>query len=78
MRRFVLLRHTDVTGVSGTGIVAEGVVFSDGAVAVRWPSGTPCTSVWNDVNDVNDVRMIHGHSGRTVVRWLDRFVVDDR
>lgn len=73
MRRFILLRHDDVTGVSGTGIVAEGVVFSDGAVAVRWPSDTPCTSAWEDVNHV---RIIHGHSGRTVVRWLDAFTRD--
>lgn len=70
MRRFVLIRHHDVTGASGTGIVAEGIEFSDGTVAVRWPSSHPTTSVWQDVNDV---RVIHGHTGCTVVRWLDGF-----
>ena len=30
MRNFNLIRHIDVSGLSGTGVVAEGVVFSDG------------------------------------------------
>ena len=30
MRAFVLRRHKDETGVSGTGIAAEGVEFSNG------------------------------------------------
>lgn len=45
MRRFVLVRHRDVTGVSGTGVVAYGVEFPDGAAAVRWTSEHPCTTV---------------------------------
>lgn len=32
MRRFELHREEDVSGVSGTGVVAEGVAFSDGRV----------------------------------------------
>ncbi|MGH3360297.1 MAG: hypothetical protein ACRDO7_15965 [Nocardioidaceae bacterium] len=70
MRRFVLVRHQDVSGVSGTGVVAYGVEFPDGSVAVRWSSEHPCTTVWSGVNDV---REIHGHSGRTVLRWVDEF-----
>lgn len=38
MRRFVFQRNEDVSGTSGTGIVAEGVQFTDGTVAVRWRS----------------------------------------
>jgi len=34
-RPFVLRRLVDETGVSGTGVVAEGVEFSDGTVALR-------------------------------------------
>ena len=40
-RAFVLQRNEDETGVSGTGIVAEGVEFSDGTVALRWTSAWP-------------------------------------
>ena len=30
MRRFILFRTIDPTGVSGTGVVAEGLIFTDG------------------------------------------------
>lgn len=41
-RRFTLVRHDDVTGVSGTGVVADGVRFPDGVVALRHaPNGLP-------------------------------------
>lgn len=37
-RRFVLDRAFDGTGTSGTGIVAEGVQFSNGQVVIHWLS----------------------------------------
>lgn len=73
MRRFVLLRHEDITGLSGTGVIAEGVEFSDGSVALRWPSHRPSTVMWESVNDA---LCIHGHNGRTVIRWIDPFDSD--
>lgn len=36
MRTFELHRVEDETGISGTGIVAEGVIFGDGTCAMRW------------------------------------------
>lgn len=67
-RRFDLFRHRDISGVSGTGPVAEGVRFSDGTVALRWPGADPSTAVWPSVESV---LKIHGHSGATEIRWLD-------
>lgn len=74
MRMFTLHRHTDVTGVSGTGVVAEGVQFSDGTVALRWlPAGTTRpdkvrpTTVMHD--DIDSVEALHGHDGATIVVW---------
>jgi hypothetical protein len=67
-RRFWLHRHIDVSGVSGTGVIAEGVQFTDGSVALRWPSATPCTAVFDGVDQV---QAVHGHSGSTQIRWLD-------
>ncbi len=71
MRRFVLVRHADVSGVSGTGLVAEGVQFADGRAATRWlaPPGRPAqTCAWDSVDDVIAV---HGHAGLTELRWID-------
>lgn len=68
IRRFHLLRYVDVTGVSGTGVVAEGVRFSDGSVAIRWAGAFPTTTVWDTIESVIAV---HGHEGSTVIDWLD-------
>jgi len=67
MRCFVLYREEDVTGVSGTGVVAEGIKFSDGHAAVRWCVGDHrSTSVWDSMEAME---AIHGHDGRTTVQW---------
>jgi hypothetical protein len=65
-----LVRHQDVTGVSGTGVVAEGVEFSDGCVAVRWASQWPTSVVFHD-RGMDGVEAVHGHGGATVIEWID-------
>jgi hypothetical protein len=67
-RRFALVRHIDYTGISGIGVVAYGVVFSDGHVALRWCSDHPATSLWNSIDDV---LAVHGHGDATSVQWID-------
>ncbi len=67
MRLFTLERDEDVSGVSGTGTVAEGVEFSDGRVAMRWQVGVPrSTVIWDSIEDAIT---IHGHDGRTRLVW---------
>ena len=76
-RRFVLDRDVDETGVSGTGVVAEGIEFSDGVVSLRWlvPPGVPGhgfpTSVVFHDNGIDSVVAIPGHNGKTRIRYLD-------
>jgi hypothetical protein len=68
--RFYLYRQTDKTGVSGTGVVAEGVRFEDGKCVLRWcvPGKPRGTTVYESIVDVMS---IHGHDGATTVMWLD-------
>ncbi len=68
MRRFVLHRDEDVSGVSGTGIVAEGVAFSDGTAVIRWTAAYRSTAVYRSIADLEAV---HGHGGATRIVWLD-------
>lgn len=68
MRRFELHRDVDPSGVSGTGVVAEGVVFTDGTAVMRWV-GTLATTVVAD--SLGDIVCIHGHNGKTRVVFLD-------
>lgn len=67
-RRFVLNRSEDSTGTSGTGIVAEGICFSNGKVALHWLSHLGAVNVYDSM-EVTTV--LHGHGGNTVVEWLD-------
>lgn len=68
MKRFVLERAEDVSGTSGTGVVAEGVVFSNGHVALSWLSPLATVTVSHSL-DV--LRRIHEHDGRTKVVFLE-------
>ena len=45
MRRFTMRRDFDVSGVSGTGIVLEGVLFSTGVVVIHWLTPPPRGSI---------------------------------
>lgn len=67
-RRFHLDRRVDVTGASGTGYVADGVVWPDGTVTVRW-RGERCSTVnWDRLEDAE---AIHGYGGATRIVWDD-------
>lgn len=67
-RPFLLFRIRDVSGTSGTGVVAWGTQFPDGAAALRWNGPHPSTAAWPSVEDIVAV---HGHQGATVIHWVD-------
>ncbi|MEV5942715.1 hypothetical protein [Streptomyces sp. NPDC051994] len=67
-RRFHLLRHRDVSRISGTGIVALGVRWPDGTASVRWLGDKPSTVHWDHFTDAEAV---HGHAGATEIVWDD-------
>jgi|GEM_PF-727292 len=73
-RLFELYRIEDETGVSGTGVVAHGAVFEDGTVAMRWLTKHRSTTLFDSLDEV---REIHGHGGKTEIRFLDDAVRTD-
>jgi hypothetical protein len=68
-RRFQLIRHVDVSGVSGTGVIAEGVEWTDGTATLHWGGRYPTTTIWQD--GIEALLTIHGHNGATTLKWLD-------
>ncbi|MFE7972977.1 hypothetical protein [Streptomyces shenzhenensis] len=66
---FAVIRDTDVSGVSGTGKVAEGVIFSDGEAAIHWTGTWPTTTP--HPGGIASIKAVHGHGGAT------RIVLDD-
>ena len=67
VRVFQLHRDRDVTGFSGVGVVADGVIWPDGTVCLRW-RGLLRTTVTADC--IGDIETIHGHDGATRVVLL--------
>lgn len=70
VRRFVLQRNEDVSGVSGLGVVAEGVLFSSDVAVLQWCGEWPTSVVWHQ-QGMASIDKIHGHQGRTQIVWLD-------
>ena len=66
IRTFTLVRSVDVSGVSGTGVVAEGVVFHDGQAVISWYGQFHTLVV---APNVECVEKIHGHNGSTTIVW---------
>ncbi len=74
MRTFKLVRNEDESGVSGTGEVAEGVEFKNGKCVMCWDTTTSSIAVYENVQDLID---IHGHQGKTLVKFEDGQTISD-
>lgn len=69
--RFEVHRHSDPTGLSGTGVIAEGVTFDDGRALTRWngyTTGVRQIDLWDHLDDI---LLVHGHGGATEIHWVD-------
>lgn len=67
-RPFVLARHSDPSGISGTGLVCEGVVWTGGCVTLHWLTDWPSVATFDSLEAV---LAVHGHGGATIARFLD-------
>jgi len=61
-------RSKDESGISGTGIVAEGLQFSSKKCVITWLSDTPSIEIYDSIEELN---RIHGHQGETQITWID-------
>lgn len=68
MRRFHFNRINDASGVSGTGRVAEGVLFDSGLIALSWNSLHKCVCMYTSAAEM---MAVHGHEGQTELVWID-------
>ena len=67
MKTFLLVRNEDVSGVSGTGVIAEGVEFENGKCVLGWLPLYRSVSMYDSVDEMEAV---HGHNGRTYIEWI--------
>lgn len=73
MKTFSLIRIEDETGISGTGKVAQGVVFDSGKVAISWLTQWSSICIYDDIEHVEE---IHGHNGKTII-YYDRLPIPE-
>lgn len=72
IRAFYLVRHEDKSGLSGTGIVAEGVQWAGGSCDLHWLTEWETFAHWP--GGLDHILAVHGHQGATVVRFLDELL----
>lgn len=66
LTRFLLVRTEDETGISGEGIVAEGVEFETGQCVLCWLTTFSSIAIYPSATELIK---IHGHDGRTRISW---------
>ncbi len=66
MRTFKLVRNEDLTGISGTGFIAEGIEFSNGKVALMW-NRSNSLGLFDTMQEMLNV---HGHNGSTTAEFI--------
>lgn len=67
---FNLLRTSDVSGISGTGVVAHVVQFDTGKCVVAWdaPGRPHSVAVYDSLEEINEVHL-HGGLSTLVQVW---------
>lgn len=72
-RAFALVRLKDTSGISGTGLVMQGVIFDDGRVAARWVTADRprSTVLWDDFDAWYDVHVRPHPENESVVLFED-------
>ena len=68
---FEMTRHADESGVSGTGKVLEGIVFSDGTTVVRWtvPNKANSTAIYDNFEDFKAIHIDSHPTNETELAW---------
>jgi hypothetical protein len=74
---FTVIRHADESGISGTGPVADGIVFPSGRCSVEWRGATPCVQVWPSFDAFKAIHIDAHPDNNTEVKWLLRDEEDE-
>lgn len=71
MRRFVLNRRKDETGVSGAGIVLDGAVLHGGKVILHWRGDFASITMHDSMESFRAVHMSPHHPESNELIWID-------
>lgn len=74
IKKFMMIRQYDVTGISGSGHVLDGVQFNNGKVVIAWNKGIANASsivVWDCFDDFYRVHIARHPENETIIIWED-------
>jgi hypothetical protein len=73
MRRFFMHRKNDASGVSGTGVVLEGVLFSTGVVVIHWLTPPPrgSISVFDSIDQFLSIHVLPHPDNEAMIEFED-------
>jgi hypothetical protein len=73
LRKFWMERTDDESGVSGAGVVLEGVVLTGGHVVVHWLSQSPkdAITVFESIDSFLAVHVFSHKTNGTIIRYED-------
>lgn len=80
MTKFVMERRFDENGISGTGVVVEGVIFGNGQCVAHWLTPYPNGSmvVWPNFDDFMKIHVNSHPNNETIIRFEDGSIIDHR
>jgi len=70
---FTVCRRSDESGISGTGVVIEGVQYATGQVVLHWLTPVPRGSIaiFESLSDFKKVHVNSHPSNKTIITWSD-------
>jgi hypothetical protein len=70
---FTVCRQNDEGGISGTGVVIEGVLFATGQVVLHWLSPAPLgsISIFASIDDFKKIHAAPHKENKTIITWSD-------
>ena len=71
MRRFKVIRPIDITGISGTGHVIDGIVFDDGTTIIKWRTQYSSITIFKSFEEFKYIHIDCHPENKTEIIFLD-------
>lgn len=74
MKTFKMIRTKDESKVSGTGIVLEGVVFSNNKVVVHWYGNNQSLNIFDSFSEFEKIHILSHPTNGTIIYFSDNTI----
>lgn len=64
LKQFYLNRTDDISGVSGTGIIGQGVILPSGRVVMEWTTKHKSIAIYDSIDKI---QVLHAHKGTELI-----------